>query len=96
MLDGTTLPTQCAECDAPLHLISKDRTVCERCRLGRGGDYGTVIVPTRKAKAPAEAMACTACGREHLDDGSTNLPLADGYCLCCRLDGRHLGAATAG
>jgi hypothetical protein len=25
------------------------------------------------------------------EDNPTRLPLADGYCLSCRFDGRHLG-----
>ena len=85
--------TECSKCGQRLLLQKPDRDVCARCELGRGGDYGAVVIETRKARPLVAPEPCTGCGRSTVDGEDTRLPLADGWCLSCRLDGVHLGAA---
>jgi hypothetical protein len=96
MPDSTTVPTECVRCGQRLLLLAEGREVCERCHLGHPS--GEVVVETRKAKPPAIPVACSGCGRDVLEDGVTPVPVAEGYCLSCRLDGVHVdnGGAQAG
>jgi hypothetical protein len=93
MPDSSTFPTECVRCGQRLLLLAAGREVCERCHLGHPS--GEVVVETRKAKPLAIPVACSGCGREVLDDGVTPVPVADGYCLSCRLDGVHLASSGA-
>ncbi|WP_028937726.1 hypothetical protein [Pseudonocardia spinosispora] len=98
MTAETTAVTECTRCGQPLTLISPGRDVCERCRLGRTAEAGQAAeVAKAAAAAEAEAKAaiagarqpCKSCGRSETDAGHV-LGVADGYCLSCRVEGKHL------
>jgi hypothetical protein len=55
---------------------------------------GIIDIP-QGAPGGAVAVPCIGCGRATVDGEESRLPLAGGWCLCCRLDGRHLGASGA-
>jgi hypothetical protein len=82
-------------CGPALLVLAEERTVCERCRLGR-----TVLSEETAAREaeeqaakpePAPVVPCAGCGRTTVEDHPTlNVSLADGFCLGCRVQGRHL------
>lgn len=86
---GTDLPTHCEECGQLLLLRAPERTRCERCRMGRTRrpDEGS-SKDEAKVERPVP-VPCKGCQRAVNEDGE-RVPLADGYCLLCRLDGKHL------
>ena len=87
MSTAVDTPTNCIRCGQKLLLLAPGREVCERCRMGRSRLPG----PANVASAPVEekpAVPCAGCGRTTTDIGGP-LPLADGYCLSCRVQGRH-------
>jgi hypothetical protein len=86
----SAIPTQCRRCTQPLLLLSLGRNICERCRLGRSvlpESMHTEGHPASKAeRPPAVATPCLGCGCVTQDNGA-RMPMADGYCLSCGLDG---------
>ncbi|GAA5164543.1 hypothetical protein GCM10023321_53140 [Pseudonocardia eucalypti] len=90
----TELPSTCEGCGQPLLLRAPGRTRCERCRLGHAPDQqreepSDEAEPEREAERPP--VACAGCGQTETE-WNNRRALADGYCLPCRLDGKHLGA----
>jgi hypothetical protein len=95
MTTATTTAAHCIRCGQALLLLAEERTVCERCRLGR------TVFPEETAAWEAEELAatpepapvvpCAGCGRTTVEGHpSLHVSLADGYCLGCRVQGRHL------
>lgn len=87
----TELPTTCEGCGQPLLLRAPGRTRCERCRLGRAP--GQEAEPSAEAEQEGSAelppVPCAGCGQVETE-WNNRRALADGYCLPCRLDGKHL------
>jgi hypothetical protein len=77
----------CDLCGKPLFVTSPMRTRCDQCV--RYGAPLPVAPPIREfgSKGGSAATPCAGCGRDHCQDGVTVLPLVEGYCLSCRLDG---------
>lgn len=85
-----TIPTRCKRCRQKLLLLAEGRDVCERCRMGRTTFPETAAVEQAVALEP-EPTPCSGCGRTTVEGHETlRLALANGYCLRCRVDNRHL------
>lgn len=89
-MSGDECPARCSKCGEPLLLRAPGRELCQLCWSGKERK-GQPTAPERQP-ARTDAIPCKGCGRAHSDhvDGYL-LALADGYCLACRLDGRHQG-----
>jgi len=86
---STTIPAKCVRCDQKLFLLAEGRDVCERCRMGRTVFPETAAV--EQQPEPPTSTPCSGCGRITVEGHETlRLTLAEGYCLGCRVQGRHL------
>lgn len=74
-------------CGEPILFKPAERTVCGRCELW--GPPVPVVASVGRVLVERTPVACAGCGRSVVDGEATALPLADGYCLGCRLDGVH-------
>lgn len=83
---------RCDLCAKPLLVTSPLRSRCDQC-----AHYGPPLAispPIREFgnKSGSTGVPCTACGRDLCNDGVTVLPLVEGHCVSCRLDGVHQAA----
>ena len=80
---------RCDLCSKPLIVTAPVRTRCDQCV--RYGPPLDITPPIREfGSKGSAAVPCTGCGRDHCQDGVTVLPLVEGYCVSCRLDGAQL------
>lgn len=88
----TEAPTHCEVewCGQKLLIRAPGRTRCERCRLGR------TVHPDDRPKVEKKVVErvpvpCLACGETEVEGHpGLLLGMADGYCLGCRVQGKHL------
>ena len=82
------VPTKCGKCGQRLMLLIEGRDICERCRLGRTHEQAPENADA-EPKEEAPPVPCKACNRTHDEERGYRIPLADGYCLSCRVLKRH-------
>lgn len=80
----------CRECGQSLLLVKPGRIQCETCRMYGPPRTQAQVDAARPVAAEVAVIACRGCGRTTVDGDQTRMPLADGWCLGCRLDAAHI------
>jgi hypothetical protein len=81
----------CGQCGQALLLVRPGRVECERCVMYGPPRTQEQVDAARPVPVEVPAVPCRGCMRTTVDGEETRLPLADEWCLACRLDGRHGG-----
>jgi hypothetical protein len=79
----------CPECGQALLLVKPDRIQCERCRMYGPPKTQAQVDAARPVTVAVPGIPCRGCGRTTVEGEETRLPLADGWCLGCRLERAH-------
>lgn len=79
----------CVDCGQTILFKPGERTVCGRCELNGPPRSQADVDAAKPVVMPQPSIPCRGCGRSTVEGEDTRLPLADGWCLGCRLDGAH-------